>query len=289
MLKRLAILTVLLLMLPVETYTQAQQAKERSASQKPPSAAPATTVQQTDSPKLQPEERKQIDANVRIVSAPDKDGYDYASLGINLALAIVGMAGVGIGVCTLIFIRAQVIEMRFATQEMSRSAKATEDSVRAFVASQGPQITVTAHGDPPTDLFGDPSRVQVQMGNRGPTTAYDLTYEFWIEVVPWEFDGFTDAAYHYSSEHRLTVYSQQQNPVILNLPMGRNLSAEERREIKALEKQVSIRIKVFYRDKFSSRRHWAEFGYWMQKDGFGFLRGYNNSGTEPDEKAEQPN
>src|SRR5271157_600110 len=104
--------------------------------------------------------------------------------------------GTWVIVLTLFAIAEQTSQTRKAAEATRSSAKSTEDSVSAFIAAQGPQITVIAHGKPPNDLFGDPPRVQMELHNQGPTTARELSYEFWIEVLPWKFFDFTSEAYY---------------------------------------------------------------------------------------------
>ena len=99
-------------------------------------------------------------------------------------------------ILTLLAIAEQTSQTRKAAEATLSSAKATKDSVSAFVASQGPQIMVIAHGNPPNDLLTDPPRVQMELHNQGPTTARELSYEFWAEVLPWESVDFTSAAYY---------------------------------------------------------------------------------------------
>jgi hypothetical protein len=172
--------------------------------------------------------------------------------------------------------------------ETRKAAQSTEASALAFVTSQRPQILVTAHGNPPHDLMGEPPYVQMELQNQGPTTARNLSYEWWIEVLPFDearpddFADFTTAAYHYSADHRMSVYPQQQ-PVIIHIPLGRRMTDIERREILGVQKVVCIRVRVIYRDAFSSFRQYANFGYWMQKDGLGFLPTHNDSGAEQEQ------
>jgi hypothetical protein len=48
---------------------------------------------------------------VRVI-LPAKDGYDRWAFWISVVLAGVGILGIGVGICTLLFIKAQVLEMR---------------------------------------------------------------------------------------------------------------------------------------------------------------------------------
>ncbi len=188
-------------------------------------------------------------------------------------------------ILTLMAIAEQTGQTARAAKATRDAAIATKESVAAFVASQGPQIIVTAHGNPTSDLLGEPSRIEMKLENQGPTIARNLAYEWWIEVQPFDealaddFAGFTAAASHYNCDHRVTVYPKQK-PIIINVPLGRSMSENERSEIRHLKKRVCIRVRVTYRNTFSSLRQYADFGYWPQKDGLGFLSKYNDSGTE---------
>jgi len=121
--------------------------------------------------------------------------------------------------------------------------------------------------------------------NKGPTTATSLSYEWWIEVLPFneavpdDFTDFTVSAHHFILDHRVAVYPGQQ-PLVIHIPLDRNFTTIEHREILSLLKRVCIRVRVTYRDAFSPLRHHADFGYWVQKDGLGFLPKYNDSGAE---------
>lgn len=175
------------------------------------------------------------------------------------------------------------------SDETRRSAKAMEQSVMAYAASQAPQIVVSSHGDPRKDLFSDTPRVVVEIRNNGPTAAYDVIQETWIEVLPFQADDFTENAYTFKLENKMTIYPQQ-DPVTLNIPLGRKFSGTEPDEIRSLRKKVCVRVKVSYRDTFMpNRRQYADFGYVLQADGFGFMSKYNNSGTEKNDQPQNPN
>jgi len=115
--KGLAIFTLSLVVLSVQAYAQSHKAQKGSDSQKPATQAPLIPIQQTGSPKLQPEQKQHIDADVRVVGAPAKDGYDRAAFWINVALACVGFSGIAIGVCTLFIIKRQTDLQAAAMQQ----------------------------------------------------------------------------------------------------------------------------------------------------------------------------
>lgn len=119
-------------------------------------------------------------ANVTIQGNPKRDSWDWGVYWANIALAIVGMGGVGVGVATVLFIKAQVLEMRrqrilmaktllairkqAATMELQaadargsaaqatalaqQSANAASSNAAAFVNSERAWVQVEVIGDP---------------------------------------------------------------------------------------------------------------------------------------------
>jgi hypothetical protein len=71
-------------------------------------------------------EAKDEPKSVRII-LPAKDKYDYWAFGINAVLAGVGIIGIGVGVCTLIYLRKQAGEMRLQRKVMVRSLRAMRE------------------------------------------------------------------------------------------------------------------------------------------------------------------
>jgi hypothetical protein len=174
---------------------------------------------------------------------------------------------------------------RKAAEATRDAAEATQANVEAFCASQGPQLVATAHGDPTKMIFGDTARVNMRIENNGPTTAYDLLERWWIEVLPTGAIDFTDNATTHATEHPTCIYPRQ-NPVILNIPLGRALTLSEKEDIKHLKRKVCIRLRLTFRDVFRPRRRYTEFGYTLLPDGLGFMDKYNNSGIENDGQDE---
>lgn len=131
MLKGLAILVLSLFIFPMQTYAQTHKAQEASSSQKPTSPTPATPIPQAGT-KLT-EHPEHVDADVRIVSTPEKDIYDYVALGINFALGVVGFAGIVIGIFTLRYLKRQATESANATKAMRESIELQELQFRQWV------------------------------------------------------------------------------------------------------------------------------------------------------------
>src|ERR1700744_2965528 len=101
MLKILAIFAFALLVLPVQTYSQPHKEQQASEGSKPASSTPQVAPQNGSSAAIQKEGQKQVPYDVRIISTPKKDGYDYVFLGLNIALALVGIAGIVVAIRTL--------------------------------------------------------------------------------------------------------------------------------------------------------------------------------------------
>ena len=109
--KTQAFLVFALLVFAAGTNAQSQgtqQAKrgDRSTS---PSANPVT--QQTGSAGVQQQTKDHVQADVRVIQTPAKDFYDKAPFWVNVALAVAGFAGIGVGIWTLIYLRKQTQHM----------------------------------------------------------------------------------------------------------------------------------------------------------------------------------
>lgn len=165
------------------------------------------------------------------------------------------------------------------SDETRKAAQATKENVEMFAESQGPQLVITSHNDPRKDIFASPARIQMELRNHGPTTAFDVITEYWMEVLPFEALDFTDKAFHHVSTDPISLYPTQ-DPVILNCPLGRDLSPVERDQVKSLVKKVCVRSKITYHDAFSPVRRYANFGHILQNEGMGFMAKYNDSGVE---------
>ncbi|HET7178150.1 MAG TPA: hypothetical protein VFI14_00425 [Chryseosolibacter sp.] len=123
MLKWLAILALTLAVFPVEAHAQSNQTKDADQSGKPAAPIPVIVPQQTGSQSVQPTHEKHVDADVRIISAPGKDSYDKAAFWATIALVLVGVAGVGIGIRTLRFLKKQTGEIKRQADQMEAQLK----------------------------------------------------------------------------------------------------------------------------------------------------------------------
>lgn len=109
------------------------------ATQQPPPAE--ISAQSVGDSKAKDEPR-----TVRII-LPSKDKYDYWAFGINAVLAGVGILGIGVGICTLHYLRKQAQEMqrqrilmrdtlntvKQQTTQLERQVKASHDGLRAWI------------------------------------------------------------------------------------------------------------------------------------------------------------
>lgn len=166
-----------------------------------------------------------------------------------------------IGLGTLIFVWRQSIHMR--------------RQLNAFIESQRPQIAAGGYANPSDTLFEKTPRVLVAIHNTGLTTAYDCTYESWIEVLPAPFVDFTENADYFQSQNRFSLHSKH-NPAVLNIPIRKGISQGEYAAINRNEMDVCIRVKVTYRDAFKGKRY-ANFGYMADAEGFRVLPKYHDS------------
>jgi hypothetical protein len=111
-LKILLIISFSLNAFSMQASAQTHKKQEGSADKQPAADTSPVAPQQRNSPKLQPEPDAHVSADVRVVSTPSKDRYDKAAFWVNITLAAVGMGGIGIAVCSLVFIRKQTGELR---------------------------------------------------------------------------------------------------------------------------------------------------------------------------------
>jgi hypothetical protein len=172
----------------------------------------------------------------------------------NIALFLVGVVGIVVAIRTL---------------------RAIERQTHALIESQRPKISATAHGNPRTTLADSSARrVEINLRNNGATPAYDLLYESWIEILPFPFGDFTPLASHYKETNLMVLYPDTQ-PLVINIPIQTTVTEEQMHAVRRLRLHVCVRLSVTYRDAFGSRT--ANFGYYVQPNGLGFLPKYNSA------------
>jgi hypothetical protein len=136
MLKYLAILALAFNALPVHAYAQTDKTQQASKSHNPsPTLAPIAVAQNPNSPDLQPKHQEHVDAEVRVVSTPEKDSWDKAAVWVNMGLGIIGVCGIVVAVITLRKVERQTV----ATE---KSVTHSMLNIQAFVNSERPWIKV---------------------------------------------------------------------------------------------------------------------------------------------------
>jgi hypothetical protein len=214
----------------------------------------------------------QRERNVIVIREPTSTSiWEKSYVVFTGLLVFVGAVGIGYAIKTLQAVQLQAEETAKATQAM-------RDNVAVFVKTQGPQVAAKGSGNHVRDLAdaAEP-RVNVALVNLGTTTAYECTYETWIELLPFPFVDFTSAADYAAITEKFAMYPNHE-PVVLNIPIRKGLTKEEREDMFHLRKFMCFRVRVVYRDVFSKTpERYADFGFYALKQGFGFLPKYNDS------------
>ena len=260
----LVIATIALAFLPAGRSQQQQPANSKQGAASQPPSNPSITgldnhyhaAEQTNSTAEQP---------------PRWPPPWYSTLWPNWAFVLVGFATALAALWTL---RA----MKKQAAHLGEQVELLKQQLAAFVEGQRPQIAADPHGNPARDIL-DPegARIQIDISNVGLTTAYDVTWESWIEVIVPPFTDFSSKAAYYSQKETFSLLPKHK-PMTLNVPLRRDLSERERKHItvKSREMEVCVRILVKYRDAFEPNR-WANFGYIVDSEGFRFLSKYHDS------------
>jgi hypothetical protein len=105
-----------------------------------------------------------------------------------------------------------------------RTLRSIEQQTKVLVESQRPKLTASASLDPSKTL-ADPAarRVLIALENKGMTSAYDVFYEHWIEILPFPFEDFTRRADYFKCPHKMVLYPSE--PMAINIPIQRQVSA----------------------------------------------------------------
>jgi hypothetical protein len=160
--------------------------------------------------------------------------------------------------------------------ETRRAAQATVRYTQSFIESQRPIIAAGIVGNPVRELHDRAApRITVSLTNTGLTTAYDVTYQSWIELRPFPFTDFTEAADYFSSQSPYSIYPHH-DPIILNVPIRAGLSETQLVDLRELRLYACVRIRVAFRDAFSPNRY-SNFGLYVMREGMGWLPKYNDS------------
>jgi hypothetical protein len=177
MLKNLMIFALSLVVFGMKGYSHTYKAEEGKEGNQPSLTTSIVTAKEIHGPDFQHASKKDEGTDVRVISTPEKDAYDKASVWINGILAIIGLAGVGIAVFTLNKIRDQVGLMARQTDAMERQNTAARNRDRARL--------VVVH--PPPDPDFSPTnrvvswdensrflRLSIEVVNDGPMKAYEV-------------------------------------------------------------------------------------------------------------------
>jgi hypothetical protein len=170
MLKLLTITAGLALgILSIQADAQPHKTQQASKSVKPPSPVAPVAPQETDLPSLQSKQHEHVDADVRVVSTPAKDGYDKAVVWINSALALIGTLGIVTALITLRKLERQTKATEDAVLEAKVSRTLAEDTakrqLRAYFGTAEGKLYIRDDGS---------VEPRVTLTNCGQTPAYDL-------------------------------------------------------------------------------------------------------------------
>lgn len=191
MLKMLAIVALSLSSIPLQADSQTNRGEQGKRGQKPASPVLSVPAQQKNSPQFQPSAEHDIQADVRVIQSPGKDGYDIAAFWISVALFAAGAFGVGAALKTLRAIERQadlmekqLAEMKTGSEIAKRNADAASGTVtvalaqldsliakeRARLDIDAGRVEVSADDGP----FGWDIRTSLKFRNIGSNRAYGI-------------------------------------------------------------------------------------------------------------------
>jgi hypothetical protein len=191
MLKGLAILALSLLVFPVQAHAHSDKAQQTAESQNPAPSVTPVVPQGADGAELQSKAEKHVHADVWVVQTPKKDGLDYAAFWINFALAIAGFAGIGVGICTLLFLRRQTSEIKrqadFMEGQLKEMQRVSELERATLILQYRPRIIVRSasvkkFSDEVGNVISQPVRcvVAFQIVNTGGAPAHIVDGDIYL-------------------------------------------------------------------------------------------------------------
>ncbi len=170
------------------TYCSADKVQAKQSNEDPAERVVPIVVEPADSANLHGKGQQDIHADVKIVNPPEKDFYDKAPFWINLALALVGALGVGVGLFSLIQIRRQADHMSKQTEILKQSADISRGSavptlrmLKFNMSGSDPlvdnemEMTVRNYGS--TSAILDALYVSFDDGERWPTEGTPVAYD----------------------------------------------------------------------------------------------------------------
>ena len=173
--------------------------------------------------------------------------------------------------------KEQTATARIAADAAKQSAESAERSTIVLMVSQSPQLVLKPHGDIARMLLDDTTpRVEIELLNVGQTTARDLIYETWIELLPFPFQDFTGSATHFVCDIPMALSPRAGNPVI-NIPFQKPFLMIDIADIKSLTRYACFRMCIKYKDEFGDCWY-RNFGFYVMATALGMLPKYNDGG-----------
>ncbi|MGO9647092.1 MAG: hypothetical protein ACLPOO_03470 [Terriglobales bacterium] len=166
---RLTVVFVALALVALNGYSQTQEAKHAKSNQQPSPPIGGTPVEESNSGNLQSKPSQHIDADVRVIQTPKKDGYDLASFWVTLCLGIIGIVGVIVGICTFLTIRRQTLELSIQNRNMVAKERA-----RLEITFPDESESMIARPDGPIYL----GSFRLNLKNIGGTAAYNIVASY---------------------------------------------------------------------------------------------------------------
>jgi hypothetical protein len=174
MLKQFAVLLCAMTLISLNAGEQAGKAAQAKSNKQPaPAVAP---VKPSETPSPQPESKQHVDADIKVVALPSKDWEDVAAFAISVILALVGIAGIGVGICTLIYLRRQAGEMRLQRKVMVRTLRGINRQAELMVRQANAM-------DQQNKAVRDRERARISVKFPPGTPDFDS---------PWRIDGFDE-------------------------------------------------------------------------------------------------
>lgn len=167
---------------------RAQASKGEGKSQKAEPSSPVSAIAPHENGQhSQSDNEKHVDAEVRIVSAPQKDVYDIAVIWADFALVVVGAIGIVVGIRTLCILKRQakanVVAARAALKQANHMVAAerawllisAEKSNQKWSEDRSFYWTIKNVGRTPARLIATQARCEIMesLGDPPPTPEYD--------------------------------------------------------------------------------------------------------------------
>jgi hypothetical protein len=231
MLKKLAILSLLLVVFG--THCDAQKVQPKQSDKQPKTPVAAVSPQQANGTGVQPEQSKDVHADAKIVNPPEKDFYDKAPVWINLILVVVAIG-------TGIVIGWQSWETRKAAQASNRQLVFQKEALR-------PRLSISGFLN---DTFNEARNgewvfIKMEISNSGGMPAYGVVADTWIEFIRCEKPYKYSADAKYARTTPFDVHTG--TPTMYSVPLHRKLTEDERYQIAKAKGTIFFRMRMVYR------------------------------------------